>query len=188
MNTSDSISFGGLIVTMITSLVFPFIQVPLLDYSFEPDYIFKQDPKDLTIKIHNSGLAPAKHVIGALKADNLTFSKITSEPFLSNYFRTNTNTSGTTGYRANTTTGYKTNTTPSENGFFDIDVLPPGSETSITTKMDISKSNNDTQMTVYLRSDEGVGHVNYIVSITLGAYVAFLIGAPLVFVYIYRQS
>lgn len=178
MNTSDRISFGSLIVTMITSLVFPFIQVPLLDYSFDPANIDKNSTKDLTIKIHNFGLAPAKHVVGALGDGNVIFKDITSEPFLSKYFGNNIK--GTTGYRANATTN--------KDGFFDIDVLPPGSETAITAKIDVSKSSDDTQMTAYLRSDETVGHINDIVSITLGAYIAFLIGAPLVFVYIYRQS
>ena len=157
MNTSDSISFGGLIVTIITGMVFPFIQKPILDYSFQPENVNKTSTKDLTkdlaIKIHNFGLAPAKHVVGSMKGNNLTFSNITSEPFLSKYFRTNTN--GTTGYRANVTVSHKTNATVSiKDGFFDIDVLPPGSETSINSKVDVSKIHKDTELIVYLRSDE----------------------------------
>src|SRR5215831_5790874 len=100
MNTSDSISFGGLIVTIITGMVFPLIQKPLLDYSFDP-YIFKDSPEDLVVKIHNIGLAPAKHVVGAMKGDKVTFSNIMSDPFLSKYFGNNIK--GTTSYRANST-------------------------------------------------------------------------------------
>ena len=134
--------------------------------------------KYLAIKIHNFGLAPAKHVVGSLRGNNLTFSNITSKPFLSKYFRTNTNV--TSGYRANVTVSNK-------DGFFDVDVLPPGSETSINSKVDVSKVHKDTQLIVYLRSDEAIGYVNYIVWLTLGFYIAFLVGAPIVFVYVYRK-
>jgi hypothetical protein len=86
-------------------VVFPFIQKPLLDYSFEPEFVPKNSTKDLIIKIHNFGLAPAKHAIGAMKGGDVTFNSITSEPFLSKYFRTNLN--GTIRYKTNSTTSTK---------------------------------------------------------------------------------
>jgi hypothetical protein len=71
--------------------------------------------------------------------------------------------------------------------FVGIDVLPPGSETTITAKTDVLKSDNNTQLIVYLRADEQVGYVNYNANLTLGAQIAFAIVAPIVFIFIYLK-
>ena len=81
MNTTDRISFGGLIVTIITGVVFPFIQKPMLDYSYYPENIDKNSTKDLTIKIRNFGFAPARHVVSAMKGGNVSLSKLRLNPF-----------------------------------------------------------------------------------------------------------
>jgi hypothetical protein len=41
---------------------------------------------------------------------------------------------------------------------------------------------------LYLRSEETIDHTNFIANLTIGGYIVFLIGAPLVFLYIFRMK
>jgi hypothetical protein len=105
-----------------------------------------------------------------MRGDNTTFLNFTIDPFLSKYFKDNTNSSNRT-----------------REAFFEIEVLPPGLETIITAIMNISNDNNQPLIT-YIRSDETIGHINWLISFTIAAYVSFLLGSIIVFIFIFRRK
>jgi hypothetical protein len=188
MNPAESISFINLIVTIITTMIVPLVQKPLLDYYVTEPRLIPKDPKNFSqseIKIYNFGIVAAKHVIGSMKGENITFLDFTSDPFLSKYFTDNSDA-----------------TKQIKDGFFELGILPPWSGTIITAKMNItnstaSESNSSLYqpyntayqpLVTYIRSDEGVGYANYIANLTKGAHIAFLIITPIIFVFLLRMK
>src|SRR5690348_4199533 len=139
MKTSDTIGFVSLIVTIITGIIFPFIQRPFLGYEVtQPLETSKKNVETFKVIIHNYGIVAAKNVIASLSADNVRFLEFVSKPYMSRQFVVdNTTTSGYTG-----------------NGFFKIDVLPPQSTLVVFVKMDTSKNYLNQPLIVYVSSDE----------------------------------
>ena len=88
MKASDAISFGSLIVNIIATMIFPLVLIPLIEYSATDPLMVPhiENVSESKIRIHNYGLAPANHVVGAMKGENITFFNFTSEPFLSKDF------------------------------------------------------------------------------------------------------
>ncbi|HZA64024.1 MAG TPA: hypothetical protein VE573_14205 [Nitrososphaeraceae archaeon] len=155
MSQADTIALGALILSILTTGLIPIITNPLLDYSVD----VPQNNTMLKIDIKNLGLAPAKHVVVSIIANNVNFSNFESIPFLANYFKVNTTILG--------------------KAFFEIDILPPRSETSVTAKLDISKASADEEIATYVRSDERVGfHDTIIASI-------FYLGLGVVYVMLF---
>ena len=163
------ISFGTLLVTLVSTLIFPLVLKPLVEYSVtEPEIV--QNTKNISeskVRIYNYGLAPAKNVVGAMEGENIVFSRFASEPFLSNNFG---------------------NDSVRHWGYFEIGILPPGSQTEVIALLDFSNSSLEQPVTTYLRSDETVGHTDLIKNLTIGGYIAYLMGAPLVVLLLLRYK
>jgi hypothetical protein len=168
MKASDAISFGSLIVNIIATMIFPLVLIPFIEYSATDPVMVPhtENVSESKIKIHNYGLAPANHVIGAMKGENITFFNFTSEPFLSKDFNYST---------------------VKDWGFFKLEILPPASETDIIAKMNIPDAATKIPIT-FVRSDETVGKTDLIKTLTIVGYIVYLIGASLVFVYIFRMK
>jgi hypothetical protein len=173
MNPGDAISFGSLIVTIISTFILPLLQAPILGYLIsdpEPLDLAQENILQSKIKINNYGTSPAKHVVGSMSADNTTFLNFTVNPFLSKQFKDNTNSSNQT-----------------TQGFFEIEVLPPGSETIVTATMNISNDTGQPLM-IDIRSDEIVGHINWLANLVIASYISFLVGSIIIFIFIFRKK
>lgn len=136
----DAIALGSLVASIAITGILPILLSPLLDYSVS---ILDNNTK-LTIQIENLGLASAKNIISSVSAKNVTFSNFESEPFLANHFITNSSILG--------------------HGFFEVNLLPPRSETIVNAMLDSSKADQKQKMIVYVRSDERVGFHDTIIT------------------------
>jgi hypothetical protein len=140
LGAADAIALGTLILGIIGTGLFPTIQSSLLDYSTD----ISENGKKLTVSIRNLGLAPANNVFASVSADGITFSNLESEPFLSNHFRGDDSTSG--------------------KAFFEINVLPPRSETLLTATTDASNVDMLKDLEIFVRSDDKVGYHDTIIT------------------------
>jgi hypothetical protein len=148
MTRGDAIAIASVISGIVITGILPILISPLLDYTASV-----QDDSKLMIEIKNLGFAPANNIALSVSAKNVTFSNFESEPFLANHFRTN-----------NTVLG---------KGLFEINILPPGSYTNVTSKLDSSKADKNEPLKLYLRSDEGVGFHGAIIMVI--SYLVLLV-------------
>ncbi len=95
----------GIILTVIFTGIYPFIQKPLLDYSIVDDI---RDDSKFGIKLINRGFDTANDVIISLNPTGNSFKTFTLEPFINHHINNSSN--GTSSY-------------------VQIDFLPPGSQT-----------------------------------------------------------
>jgi hypothetical protein len=150
---ADSIALAGLFITLTVTGIYPFLQSPLLDYTLIPIGNESNNIQKYSLEVSNWGLASAKNALFSLQSDNVRFLEFKPQPFLSSYFKENTN-----------LTGY---------GFFEIHVIPPRSDTTIYAKLDTSNANSNQPLVAFVRSDEKVGYhdtaITIIFYIILGA-------------------
>jgi uncharacterized repeat protein (TIGR01451 family) len=155
---TDTLTVIGIIVTLITTMLFPFFQFPLLDYTM--NQVMNGGYVTFTIDITNRGLASANNVIISMKSEGMTFSNITSEPFIPN-----------------------SNITSNKPGHavVEIEVIPAAASNRITGVLN-STENNNQALTIYVRSDERVGYNNAFLIIIF--YFTLLISYVLTFIYL----
>jgi hypothetical protein len=158
---AELVTLGGAIVAAF-ALISPF-QYPLLDYTVhEPQLMATGKNETLKIDIHNYGFASAKHVIISMNAHNVSFLRLSTEPFLSTDFKYNTTLVNHTGY-----------------AFSKIAVLPPKSSTIITTTLNINGSRGNISIIPYVRSDEQSAYHNAIYADILYAiFLSLLVFTP----------
>jgi hypothetical protein len=113
-----------------------------------------------TIKISNDGLVAAKNVIISIGADDYTFTRFKSTPFLSSHLNDN---------------DYK-------KGFVQIDNLPPRSETILTTNY-TTTSKTPIKIVPYVRSDAWVGYHDTIPTVIFYS----ILGTSYVGLFIYME-
>ena len=98
----------------------------------------------VTVSIKNLGLAQANNVFASVTAEDIMFSNLESKPFLSSHLKVD---DGTTG-----------------KAFFEINVLPPRSETLLTAKTNASNADMLKGLETFVRSDEKVGYHDTIIT------------------------
>jgi hypothetical protein len=132
----DAIALGSVFVSII-ALTVPFIQSPLIDYNVYHLGNTSKGLEQYRIEVSNLGSETAKNVVLSLKANDVTFVKFSSDPVLS---------------EKSTEIEYSTG-----NAFFNLQSLPPRSQTFVTTELDASK-NPDGTLTTFIRGEETVGY------------------------------
>jgi hypothetical protein len=157
LDFSDKLTIIGIILTVIFTGIYPFIQKPILDYSV----IYDENGNDskFGIKVINRGFATANDVIISLKSSGDSFKTFTLEPFMNH----TVNNSGTKGY-------------------VKIDFLSPSSQTILNSELLANSSsveNND--ITTYVRSHESTGHYDTLIKIIFYLSLSIIFG----FVFIY---
>jgi len=159
MNVSEITGFATLIVTIITSIFFPFILRPAINYQ-----VFEEAPDEAStnrykIDIVNFGPATAHNVIVSLKSSNGNVKSLTSEPYLSSGL--------------NRTVYYGT-------AFAKIELLPPFGSIVIRVGIDGPVESADSKLEyVYVSSDEAIGHETEVTKGLIMGIVFFVILASI---------
>ena len=147
----------GIILTVIFTGIYPFIQKPLLDYSIVDDI---RDDSKFGIKLINRGFDTANDVIISLNPTGNSFKTFTLEPFINHHI--NNSSSGNSSY-------------------VQIDFLPPGSQTILNAELSNQSSSSNTTVTTYVRSQESTGHYDALIKIIFYLSLSVIFG----FVFIY---
>jgi len=147
----------GIILTVIFTGIYPFIQKPLLDYSIVDDI---RDDSKFGIKLINRGFDTANDVIISLNSTGNSFKTFTLEPFINHHI--NNSSSGNSSY-------------------VQIDFLPPGSQTILNAELSNQSTSSNTTVTTYVRSQESTGHYDALIKIIFYLSLSVIFG----FVFIY---
>jgi hypothetical protein len=132
----DAIALGSVIVSMI-ALAAPFLQNPLIDYNVYHLATTSKGLEQYGIEVSNLGSETAKNVVLSLKAHDITFVKFMSDPVLS---ENSTKIENATG-----------------NAFFNLQSLPPRSQTFVTAELDAGE-NPDGTLVTFVRGDDTIGY------------------------------
>lgn len=143
-NKNEILTIIGLLATVVATLIFPFVQNPLLDYDVtleNKNNVTLENKNNETIvpfqiDIRNWGLKTANNVIISLNMPGSSFRQIKSIPYLSDYLNTTSDNGG--------------------NQLVKIGAIPSSSQTTIIGNV-VFPSSNGENLIVYLRSDETVG-------------------------------
>ena len=178
LGIEEKLTIVTIIITIVVTGFYPFIQKPILDFSLDND--IKEDTK-FTIKIVNRGLATANNVIVSINS-SLYINDIQLKPLLN----TSESESNCKNYEC----------------YITIPTLPPGSITDIIVSLGTSSNTNNSlwlhniiynilkdksqdknnKVTVYVRSSEAIGHHDsLIISIF---YIGLSISYGLIFIYL----
>ena len=156
IDIANSISLSSLIVTLVVSGIYPFLQNPLLDYNVNQVGEGQiANTEKVKVTVSNYGIVSAKNTVFSMSSNNVKFTDFVPQPYLSDYFKT----SSIDG-----------------SGLFEIAVLPPRSDTEITVTLDTSKINQNIQtqdFRTYVRSDERVGFVGVLMTIAFYISLGF---------------
>jgi hypothetical protein len=141
--SSEVISALTLIVTIVTALVVPFTQLPVLDYTVSgPLNKNEIGTEEFEIAIHNYGAKTAKDVTLSFKAEGAKFEGFSSLPFLDKHFTYNTHIEGVRTGEASV----------------EITELPPHSYTVVRATVSQISDERRTELITYLRSEEAVAY------------------------------
>jgi hypothetical protein len=157
LDLDEKLTILGIILTVIFTGIYPFIQKPLLDYSIVDDF---RDDSKFGIKLINRGFDTANDVIISLNSSGNSFKTFTLEPFINHTI--NHSSSGTSSY-------------------VQIDFLPPGSQTILIAELSNPSSSSNTTVTTYVRSQESTGHYDALIKIIFYLSLSVIFG----FVFIY---
>jgi len=161
LDLDEKLTIIGIILTVIFTGIYPFIQKPLLDYSIV-DY--NTTDNEFGIKVINRGFDTANDVIISLTPDGNSFKNFTIKPFINHTFNNNkTNNSGLSRY-------------------VQIDFLPPGSQTILIAELSNQSSLSNTTVTTYVRSQESTGHYDALIKIIF--YLSLSVVFGFVFIYL----
>jgi len=171
INVTSLLTLGGLVFGLVTFIISPYINSPVLDYHVGKPYS-TQSPniKYVRIDITNSGTATANNVLLSYKAPGATFLAYETQPYLpSNY---------TYAIRGNNQTG---------KAFLLINSLPAGSTTVVFEGIRIETSKNQ-ELTTYLRSDEGVAFYNVLGIIAFYIALSAIYGTTAYIFWFYQKK
>ena len=157
LDLDEKLTIIGIILTVIFTGIYPFIQKPLLDYSIVDDI---RDDSKFGIKLINRGFDTANDVIISLNSTGNSFKTFTLEPFINHHI--NNSSSGNSSY-------------------VQIDFLPPGSQTILNAELSNQSSSSNTTVTTYVRSQESTGHYDALIKIIFYLSLSVIFG----FVFIY---
>ena len=157
LDLDEKLTISGIMLTVIFTGIYPFIQKPLLDYSIVDDI---RDDSKFGIKLINRGFDTANDVIISLNPTGNSFKTFTLEPFINHTI--NNSSSGTSSY-------------------VQIDFLPPGSQTILNAELSNQSSSSNTTVTTYVRSQESTGHYDALIKIIFYLSLSVIFG----FVFIY---
>jgi hypothetical protein len=142
LEISDSIAFGGLIVTIVTGFGVPFLERPML--GFDTTNVENKEGvnnvQSYNITLHNVGIVPLKNILGSIGRDVIN---VTSQPFLSDNFKDFIDGNGS--------------------GFFRMGVLPPQSDVNLIVDMNKNGYNSEESVATYIAADEWRGYPTWIV-------------------------
>lgn len=159
--TGDRLTLVGLFVTVLGTLIYPFIQNPMIDYDVT---IGSKDKNNLTsfqTNIRNWGLSSAKNIIISYNMPHTDFIGINSTPYLSNYMNMSSDKNG--------------------DEFIKIEVIPPRTETKINGRLNFSERTAE-ELITYVRSDERVGHHDALIKLIF--YLLIILSYSLISVYL----
>ena len=138
---TEIIALGGLIVTIVSALVAPFGQLPVLDYTVTgPFSTVNGTFMSFDVVIHNYGTIATKNVLISFSAEDITFIGFSSEPFLGDKV------------------SFKESNSEKGKSLIEISQLPPRSQTIITMTFFDNSSKLNQKLTTYLRSDDVTGY------------------------------
>ena len=157
LDLDEKLTIIGIILTVIFTGIYPFIQKPLLDYSIVDDI---RDDSKFGIKLINRGFDTANDVIISLNSTGNSFKTFTLEPFINHHI--NNSSSGNSSY-------------------VQIDFLPPGSQTILNAELSNQSTSSNTTVTTYVRSQESTGHYDALIKIIFYLSLSVIFG----FVFIY---
>jgi hypothetical protein len=89
MNTSEFVELAALVVTIISTLVVPFLQRPILSYTDPYDLSNSNNTTKIGMTVSNQGLAPAENVVISLSANDVKFNNFSFKPIIPNSSATN---------------------------------------------------------------------------------------------------
>jgi hypothetical protein len=167
VNLTESTGFVTLIVTIITSIFFPFILRPAINYQ-----VTEEDPNQASIKryridIVNYGPVTAHGVIVSLRSSNGNVNSFASEPYLS------------TGF--NETISYG-------NAHAKIELLPPFGSIVIHVGIDGSVDPAGIKLEyVYVASDEAIGRETQVTLLLAQLIVVFVGGASITVYWLWKE-
>jgi hypothetical protein len=170
MNISESTGFATLIVTIITSVFFPFIQRPAINYQVDDEAQNGVAVNRYKIDILNYGPITAHNVIVSLRYSNGNIQSFVSEPYLS------------TGYTKDNATG------SNDTAFAKIGVLPPFGSVTIHVDVDGPLQPAARMLeSVYVSSDEAIGRETSMTILVIIVMVCFVIGASIAVYLLWRK-
>ena len=156
LDVGDKLTIIGIILTVIFTGIYPFIQKPILDYS-EVDGD-KNDAK-FGIEVINRGFATANDVTISVQSNVGGFKLLTLEPSMN----------------------YTINKTDETSSYVHIDFLPPSSETILNYELSNLPSVNNTTIMTHVRSQESTGHYDTLIKMIFYLSLSIIFG----FVFIY---
>jgi uncharacterized membrane protein (DUF485 family) len=152
---TDLIALATIAISIV-AVLFPFLQTPILDYVVSDGPKIDNMTETFEISITNYGNVVAKNVvISIMVADlhNFRFNNFISEPILPDT---------------------KSITNQTGRGLFEIKVLPPRSNTTVTAEYNFTKGDAP-KIKTFVRSDETVGyHVTILTTVVYTTYVILL--------------
>jgi hypothetical protein len=168
MNISESTGFATLIVTIITSVFFPFILRPAINYQFNDEVPSESAAVNrYKIDILNYGPVTAHNVIVSLRPSNGNVKSFVSEPYLS--------------------TGY-TSTVSYDNAFAKIGVLPPFGSVTIHVEVDGPLQPATSKLKyVYVSSDEAIGRETEVTKGLIMGIIFFVILASIAVYLLWKE-
>jgi hypothetical protein len=170
MNISESTGFATLIVTIITSILFPFIQRPALNYQVDDEAQNGVAVNKYKIDILNYGSITAHNVIVSFRSSNGNVTSFLSEPYLS------------TGYIKDNATG------SNDTAFAKIGVLPPFGSVTIHVEVDGPLQPAAIMLkSGYVSSDEAIGHETPVTILVITVMVCFVIGTSIAVYLLWRK-
>jgi len=155
LDIGDKLTIIGIILTVIFTGIYPFIQKPILDYS-----VIDNDKNDnqFGIKVINRGFVTANDVLISFKSDGESFGPITVEPVMNNTVNKN-----------------------ETSAYVKIDFLPPRSITILTSELVTNQLSSNSNITTYVRSQESTGHYDTLIKMIFYLSLSIIFG----FVFIY---
>jgi len=170
MNISESIGFATLIVTIITSVFFPFVQRPAINYQIADEIQNGQAVNRYRIDILNYGFVTAHNLIVSIRSSNGNLGSLVPEPYLS------------TGYTNDNATG------SNDTAFAKIGILPPFGAVTVHGEID-GRLQPASRMFeyVYVSSDEAIGRETPLTILVIMIVICFVIGASIAVYMLWRK-
>lgn len=168
MKMDESTAFASLIVTIITSVVFPLINIPAITFGVED--VSSSDARGMReykITIFNYGLHSAHDVVVSAEVANGRIASLKSVPYLS--------------------AGYIVDGSTLENiGFAKLSVLPPRGQVDLYLSFETS-SRIYQAPNVYVSSNEAHGRPNWESFLIVLCMAAFIIAASIAIYHLWRK-
>ncbi len=153
MELPDAISFGSLFATILTGIVFPFVERPMLGYDDIKQSVTSNNLRQYVLDVKNMGFVKLTNVLVSL---NVPINSMVSQPYLTN--------------------SVLTSDLNISNSLFKINVLPPQATISFTMQTNLSQPDSASN---YIAAEEWIGYPSWYIFLT--NIIAFVVAGVMIF-------